>query len=96
MHSAPGCSDEMSALRHQPPRSAGCAMADLQQARAAKTRLRTALSGHAGVQAVGLARVRDGYCLQVNVARAEDDDIPGSIDGVPVRVRIVGAVHARG
>ena len=70
-------------------------MADLQQARAAKALLRTALSGHAGVQTVGLARLRDGYCVQVNLAHAEDDDIPGTVDGVPVRVRVVGAVHPR-
>jgi hypothetical protein len=68
-------------------------MADLQQARAAKARLRSSLSDHAGIRGVGLTKVPDGYCLLVNVARAEDDDIPGAFDGVPVRVRVVGALH---
>lgn len=70
-------------------------MADLDQARAAKARLRSALAGHAGIQGVGLARTEDGYCLQVNLTRTEDDDLPGTVDGVPVRVRVVGAVRAR-
>lgn len=70
-------------------------MADLEEARAAKARLRTSLADHAGIRGIGLTKMPGGYCLLVNVARAEDDDIPGAFDGVPVRVRVVGAVHAQ-
>ncbi len=71
-------------------------MADLQQARAAKSRLRSELTGHDGVRGVGLAAAEDGYCLQVNVARPADGaDLPGDVDGVRVRVRVVGPVRAR-
>ena len=69
-------------------------MADLQQARDAKARLRTSLARHPGISGVGLSLVRDGYCLQVNLEHATDDDIPRSVDGVPVRVRVVGPVRA--
>jgi hypothetical protein len=70
-------------------------MADLQQARAAKARLRAALLGHAGVQGVGLTRLPQGYGLQVNLADGiHRDGVPATFDGVPVRIRVVGAIHA--
>ena len=43
----------------------------------------------------GACRRRDRPGVQVNLARPEDDDIPVSVDGVPVRVRVVGAVRAQ-
>jgi hypothetical protein len=72
-------------------------MADLEQARAAKERLRTTLQGRSDVRGIGIARAADGYQLQVNVARehgTEHSDLPGAVDGVDVRVRVVGAIHA--
>lgn len=67
-------------------------MADLEQARAAKARLRAELAGHRGVRGVGLVRVQQGYAVRVSLASAADDDLPPDVDGVPVRVAVVGAV----
>jgi hypothetical protein len=70
-------------------------MADLQQARAAKNHLRLVLSGHPGVQGIGVRRLTDGYCLRVNLVRHDDDELPASIDGVPVEVRVVGPLRTQ-
>lgn len=70
-------------------------MADLQHARDAKSHLRAALAGRRGVRGVGLTPTPAGYCLQVDVERDRDGDgVPDAIDGVPVRVRVVGAIRA--
>ncbi|MBC7290674.1 MAG: hypothetical protein H5T83_04960 [Actinotalea sp.] len=70
-------------------------MADLEQARAAKARLRTELAGHHGLRGIGLVRVRHGYAVRVSLATAADDDLPPDVDGVPVRVAVVGEVTAQ-
>lgn len=67
-------------------------MADLEQARAAKARLRTELDGHHGIRGIGLVRVRQGYAVRVSLECADDDDLPPDVDGVPVRVAVVGAI----
>lgn len=70
-------------------------MADLEQARAAKSRVRAALAGHDGIEGIGLAPEGGGYCVQVNVLRvAAGSDVPADVDGVPVHVRVVGPVRA--
>ena len=69
-------------------------MADLEQARAAKEHLRTTLKGRADVRGIGIARSADGYQLQVNMARDPGSELPGAVDGVDVRVRVVGAIRA--
>ncbi|WP_298460762.1 hypothetical protein [uncultured Cellulomonas sp.] len=70
--------------------------AGLAAARAAKERLRARLADDDGVCGVGLARCGDGYELQVAVT---GDDVraavPPAVDGVPVRVRVTGALHAQ-
>lgn len=71
-------------------------MADLQQARAAKANLRSALSSTRGVRGIGLSRGADGYALQVNLERSTPDgEIPHQVDGVPVQVKVVGALSPR-
>lgn len=67
-------------------------MADLEQARAAKARLCTELTGHHGLRGIGLVRVRHGYAVRVSLDSADDDDLPTDVDGVPVRVAVVGAI----
>ncbi|WP_041582827.1 hypothetical protein [Xylanimonas cellulosilytica] len=72
-------------------------MATIDAARAAKPALRDALARIQGVAGVGLAQ-RGGpsdWVLQVNVdsVRARKD-VPPDVDGVPVVVRVVGAVRA--
>ncbi|WP_250445470.1 hypothetical protein [Actinotalea sp. C106] len=72
-------------------------MADLDHARAAKSRLRDVLAGHDGIEGVGLAPDGDGYCVQVNIARTVvATDIPADVDGVSVHVHVVGPVRALG
>ena len=72
-------------------------MADLDHARAAKSRLRTVLADHEGIEGVGLAPDGDGYCVQVNVVRTvATADIPAEVDGVSVHVHVVGPVRALG
>jgi hypothetical protein len=69
---------------------------DIDRARTAKQHLRRDLDGRSGVRGVGLARGDDGYRLQVSVAsRADADGLPAAVDGVAVRVRVVGAVEAQ-
>jgi hypothetical protein len=74
-------------------------VATIDMARAAKPALREALSEVDGVQGVGLAQRGDDtdWVLQVIVAseRARKD-VPPAVDGVPVRVRVVGTIHALG
>jgi len=72
-------------------------VATIDRARAAKPALREALTDVEGIHGVGLAQRGDDsdWVLQVNVAseRARKN-VPADVDGVPVRVRIVGEVHA--
>lgn len=69
---------------------------DIDRARTAKQHLRRDLDGRPGVRGIGLSRGDDGYRLQVSVtSRADAASVPAAVDGVPVRVRVVGAVHAQ-
>lgn len=70
-------------------------MADLQQARAAKASLRTALGRRRGLKGIGLTQHGDGYAVQVNLERQPDGDFPREVDGVPVQVKVVGALSRR-
>ena len=72
-------------------------MATIDQARAAKPALRQAIDRIHGVQGVGIAQRGDesDWVLQVNVASVQArKDVPPVVDGVPVRVRVVGQIHA--
>ena len=67
------------------------------EARTAKSALREKLGQVDGVCGVGLAQRGDDHdwVLQVNVrSLSARKDVPPDIDGVPVRVRVVGAVEA--
>ncbi|WP_425955785.1 hypothetical protein [Xylanimonas sp. McL0601] len=73
-------------------------MATIEAARAAKPALRDTLARVDGVVGLGLAQ-RGGpgdWVLQVNVdsVRARKD-VPPAVEGVPVVVRVVGAVRAQ-
>jgi hypothetical protein len=69
---------------------------DIDRARTAKQHLRRDLDGRSGVRGIGLARGDDGYRLQVSVASPADaDGLPAAVDGVAVRVRVVGSVQAQ-
>ena len=69
----------------------------LVQARAAKGRAADAFGRLAHVAGVGVTRVGGGYGLKVNLvdAPADADALPNDVDGVPVRIEIVGRVRKR-
>jgi hypothetical protein len=72
-------------------------VATIEQARAAKGTLREAVAEVDGVHGVGLAQRGDAsdWVLQVNVeSERARKDVPPAVDGVPVRVRVVGRVQA--
>jgi hypothetical protein len=72
-------------------------MADLNEARAAKARLRSDLAGRDGIRGVGIARTPDGYHVRVNLQHESDrTGVPAQIQGVPVDVRVSGSIHAGG
>ncbi len=73
------------------------AHADLEQARAAKERAKVLFARKASVVGVGINRVGDGFGVKVNLSEppAPDADLPETIDGVPVRVEVVGEIHKR-
>lgn len=66
----------------------------LDQARAAKDRARAALR-HLPVVGVGVTRIGDGYGLKVNLTTAPPADatVPAAIDGVPLRLEVVGTIQ---
>jgi hypothetical protein len=67
----------------------------LDQARAAKSKALTLLQDAPAVVGIGIARRNGGYCVKVNVSHAVAEAVPASIDGVPVRVEVVGVLTKR-
>ena len=69
----------------------------LEDARLAKRRALSAFSTLADVVGVGITRDADGFALKINLreAPAPGVDLPTDIDGVPVRVEIVGPLRKR-
>lgn len=69
-------------------------MSDRDAARAAKDHLRAELAPLGGVNGIGIGRRGAGYVLTVNVTEPTTSErVPGSFDGVPVEVRVVGPVR---
>jgi hypothetical protein len=67
----------------------------MEQARAAKEKLRVALSGHPAVNGIGIAAAEEGYTLAVNLRRQLEagESIPQSVDSVPVETRVIGEIR---
>lgn len=74
-------------------------MADIsrEQARAAKAAALRAFSKLGEVVGVGITRVGSAYGLKVNLRSAPDAStvLPEQVDGVPVKVEIVGTIRPR-
>lgn len=74
-------------------------MADLAEARRAKAALTSALAGRRDVTAVGIAPDDDGYALLVRLrgddVTARAAEVPRVVQGVQVRVRAGGTIHAQ-
>lgn len=69
----------------------------LDRARAAKEQARSLFAGKAAVVGVGLTRVGAGYGVKVNLEAPPDPetDLPETIDGVPVRIEVIGTIRPR-
>jgi hypothetical protein len=69
--------------------------ATLEQARAAKEEALKVFRKLGPVMGVGITRVGDGYGVKINVREplAANAGVPDSVDGVPVRVEVVGVIQ---
>jgi hypothetical protein len=70
--------------------------ASLPEARAAKDKVAKLVRGSEVVNGVGIAKHGSGYAVKLNLARpATGEKLPSAVDGVPVRVEIVGDIKKR-
>jgi hypothetical protein len=70
--------------------------ATLSQARAAKAKVVELMKGSDAVNGVGIARQGAGYAVKLNLVRpAKTDAVPSWVDGVPVKVEVVGQIEKR-
>ena len=68
-------------------------MVTIEQARAAKDRLRAMLSEHPAVNGIGITGTGDEYALKVNLLHAiPSGEIPSEVDGVRVETNVVGKI----
>jgi hypothetical protein len=69
--------------------------ADLDTARSAQQHLSEVLSDVSAVNGIGITRVGDGFGLKLNLTDASaEHSVPSEIDGVSVRVVVVGRAFA--
>lgn len=64
----------------------------LQQARAARSKAESLLARNRFVNGVGIARFGSGWCVKVNLSGPTRAVLPEEIDGVPVKVEMVGKI----
>jgi hypothetical protein len=70
--------------------------ATLSQARAAKAKVAELMKGSDAVNGVGIARQGAGYAVKLNLVRpVKTDAVPSRVDGVPVKVEVVGQIEKR-
>ena len=69
----------------------------LDEARAAKARALEVFGRKAKVVGVGITRIAGGYGVKVNLSEppAPDAGLPDTVEGVPVRVEVVGTIRPR-
>jgi len=67
----------------------------LEEARAAKARAMEVFRRKATVVGVGITRIGGGYGVKVNLETSPTPNVelPETIDGVPVRVEVVGRIR---
>lgn len=74
--------------------------ATLEEARAAKAKVRDKLTalGVADIVGIGVTRIGDGYAVKVNLASKPpaSTQIPSSINGVPLQIEVTGRPRAYG
>ncbi len=69
----------------------------LDEARAAKERAKAIFANNTSVVGIGITRVGDGYGVKVNLDAplAANAEFPETIDGVPIRMEVVGPIRPR-
>ncbi len=69
----------------------------LAQARAAKVKVLAAFRDDRSVVGVGITRIGEGYGVKLNLESppAPEAVLPDEVDGVPVRVEVVGSIRKR-
>lgn len=67
----------------------------LEEARAAKRKAAAQLAHVAELNGIGITRIGKGYGLKINLSRSVAAVLPRDVDGVPVRVEVVGTIRAR-
>jgi hypothetical protein len=69
----------------------------LDEARAAKERAKAIFATKPSVVGIGITRVGDRYGVKVNLDSppAPDANLPETIDGVPIRIEVVGPIRKR-
>jgi hypothetical protein len=67
----------------------------LSEARAAKARAFEVFAPKAKVVGVGITRVEQGYGVKINLESPSEHELPAEVDGVPIRVEVVGPVRKR-
>jgi len=69
----------------------------IEQARAAKAAAQRYFEERGSVVGVGVTRVDGDYAVKINLREplADGIEIPAEIDGVPVRVEVVGPIRKR-
>ena len=67
----------------------------LERARAAKARALEVFSKLGDVVGVGVTRIDDEYGIKVNLSSAAAGALPNEVDGVKVKVEVVGTLRKR-
>ncbi len=69
--------------------------ASLDEARIAKEKAKHAFRYLGTIRGVGITRKEGSYAVKVNLEHAPDPEasLPVEIDGVPIVVHVVGAIH---
>jgi hypothetical protein len=71
-------------------------VATLSEARAAKEKLLRTVAKRREVNGVGITRAQRGYAIKLNLSEdVPGNDLPSEVDGVPVRVEVVGSISKR-
>lgn len=67
----------------------------LEEARRAKVKAESLLSRNRRVNGIGVARLGKGWCVKVNLSGPTRALLPEEIDGVPLRIELVGEITKR-
>jgi hypothetical protein len=69
----------------------------LDEARTAKAKVLTAFGDDPSVVGVGITRIGEGYGVKLNLESppAPDANLPHDVDGVPIRIDVVGTIRKR-